>query len=43
MRVKEKGFENQNFEFQEECIEGATPVSCVLEDKARYNGELLFI
>jgi hypothetical protein len=37
MHVKEKGLENQNFPFQEECNEIATSVSCVLEDKARFN------
>jgi len=43
MHVKEKGLENQNFPFQEEGNDIATSVSCVLEDKARFNGELLCI
>jgi len=41
--MKEKELENQNFPFQEECNEIATSVSCVLEDKARFNGEFLCI
>lgn len=43
MHMKEKELENQNFPFQEECNEIATSVSCVLEDKARFNGEFLCI
>jgi hypothetical protein len=39
--MKEKGLENQKFPFQEECNETATSVSCVLQDEARFNGELL--
>jgi hypothetical protein len=41
--MKEKGLENQNFPFHEEYNEIATSVSCVPEDKARFNGELLCI
>jgi hypothetical protein len=40
-RMKGEVLGNNNFPFQEECNEHATPVSCVLEDKARCNGELL--
>lgn len=43
MQMKEKGLENQKFPFQEECNENATSVSCVLQDKARFNGKLLCI
>jgi hypothetical protein len=41
--MKEKVLEKQNFPVQEECPEIATSVSCVLEDKASFNGELLCI
>jgi hypothetical protein len=43
MHVKEKRLENQNIPFQEECIDSATSVSYVLEDKVSCNGELLCI
>jgi len=41
--MREKGLENQNFPVQEECNEIAASVSCVLEDKATFNGKLLCI
>lgn len=43
MHMKEKSLENQNFPFQEECIDSVTSVSYVLEDKVGSNGELLCI